>query len=176
MIECPLFPLSNFCLMPPHPLLILFYNRAVNQGRSGQRAAGWGMHWGCFTLHPRACASSVSLQLWAHSTAVLSTWLSSPAMPGHHQVCPTRLGCYENLVLQAEHIPPLPFSYHWQVIFLKVTRAQSEIWASCLLQLCCGRCVISLWGRGGEGRAASFPCRSGTTWERKCREKTRKMT
>lgn len=38
------------------------------------------------------------------------------------------------------------------------------------------RSVISLWGRGGEGRAANFPCRSGTAWERKCRGKRRKIT
>lgn len=38
-----------------------------------------------------------SLQLWAHSTAALITWLGNPSMLGHHQVCPTRLDCDENL-------------------------------------------------------------------------------
>lgn len=47
----------------------------------------------------RACVK-VSLQLWAHSTAVLIrriSFLGSPSMLGHHQVCLTRLYYYENM-------------------------------------------------------------------------------
>lgn len=86
--ECSLFPLSNFCLMPPHPLWSPF-----------APGCQWQQTWPA--SHDGECSQGASLctaglcqgvsAARAHSTAVLTPCLGSPSM----QVCPTRL--YENL-------------------------------------------------------------------------------
>lgn len=70
------------------------------------------------------------------------------------------------------------FSHHWQVIFLEVTQAQSEIRASCLLHLQAAVGDVKfLPGKsegGGWGKAANFPARSTTTCEMKMQGEEKK--
>lgn len=122
----------------------------------------------------------VSLQLWARSTAVLITCLGSTLMLRHCHMCPTKFVLLWKPVLRVQCVSPLPGSHYWQVTFLKVMQAQSEIRASCLLQLRAAAGDVGfLPGKsegGGWGRAANFPARSTTACERKIQEEEKKTS
>lgn len=170
MIECSLFQLSNFSLMRLHPLLILFCTGLSVTADVASELQG-GECSEAASLCTRRAWARASLQLRARSTAALSPCLGSPSM----QVCPTRPYCCENLCFRLDTFLLYLFLSLAGYIF-KGNRGTE--WNTSILPFAAlgRRPVISLWGRGGEGRAANFPGKSGTAWERKCREKRRKIT